>query len=129
MYRDKEVDTNPVHQPAAGAAEPRGAPARKGNDRFSLTATLASYEVEEIEAGRLGKWLMRHGSEYYPSTAVPKHRAPPRRRWNDALSLRSTIHSYEVEEIAGGRLGAWILQNPTKETERTLLFGNVHRLR
>jgi hypothetical protein len=124
MYRDRELGANPGHQSAA----PRRGHASKGSNGFLLKATLASYEVEEIEVSRLGQWLMLHASQPHPSIPVPKLRSPPRRRWNDALSLRFTMLAYEVEEIAGGRLGVWLLQNSTEQSEKTPLLRNVHRL-
>jgi hypothetical protein len=125
MYRDRELGANPGHQPAAPGREH----ASKGSNDFSPNATLASYEVEEIEVSRLGQWLMLHASQPHPSIPVPKLRSPPRRRWNDALSLQFTMHAYEIEEIAGGRLGVWLLQNLTEQSEKTPLLGNVHRVR
>jgi hypothetical protein len=31
------------------------------HDRFSLRSTIGSYEVEEIDGGHLGLWIVRHG--------------------------------------------------------------------
>jgi hypothetical protein len=44
--------------------------AGKATDRFFLQSTMRSYEVEEIDGGHLGPWILSHRRERYKGRAT-----------------------------------------------------------
>jgi hypothetical protein len=42
------------------------------SNRYLLQSTIGSYEVEEIDGGRLGLWILSHRRERYRGKATPR---------------------------------------------------------
>jgi hypothetical protein len=57
------------------SAETEGKEAVKATDRLFLLFTMPSYEVEEIDGGRLGPWILSHCRERHKGRA--KKRVAP----------------------------------------------------
>jgi hypothetical protein len=51
------------------SAETEGKEAVKATDRLFLLFTMRSYEVEEIDGGRLGRWILSHCRERHNGRA------------------------------------------------------------